>query len=233
MIRDHAFNSAWWKGRAGILEDPRFFALSEAERGDALASWDWVEFRSPFAAAPDPWLLARSGFAYADTQIGFRIALAAVPEYADAAGLVLRFADESPFTLEAKDLPPFPHERFQFLPGATPERLVERYALFGREILAKSPKWCVAVGDPGAPQGWFLAEPDGERLHLALAMLRRGSSLSGHYLYAAALRAFAARGARLGQARFSIRNGPVHNIYSQLGAVFREATGVWLWAAGR
>lgn len=232
MIREHAFNSAWWGGRAGILEDPRFFDLGEAQRRSALEGWEWIEFRCPLASAPEPWRIARAGFVWADAQIGFRISLPAVPEYPESAPLPVHFADELPFSVVAEDLPPFPHERFLLLPGATPGKVVERYARWARELIARSPEWCVAMGEPGRPEGWFLAEKDGERLHLALAMLRRGAALSGHYLYARALKAFAGRGARLGSARFSVRNGPVHNIYARLGAVFRESSGVWLWAAG-
>ena len=231
MIRENAFNTAWWGGRVGILDDPRFFDLPEADRRRALEPWEWIEFRYPLVSAPEPWRIARAGFVWADVQIGFRISLPAVPEYPESAALPLHFANERLFAVEAPDLPPFPHERFPLLPGATPEKVIERYALWARALLAKSPDWCVEVGEPGRPQGWFLAEKDGERLHLALAMLHRDAVISGHYLYARALKAFAQRGARLGQARFSVRNGPVHNIYVRLGAVFREVSGIWLWAA--
>jgi hypothetical protein len=36
---------------------------------------------------------------------------------------------------------------------------------------------------------------------------------------------------RLGEARFSIENRSVHNIYARLGAIFLEPTGCWLWTA--
>jgi len=233
VIKEHAFNSIWWRGRAGILEEPTFFELPEAERLAELESYEWVEFRCPLAAAPDPWRIRRAGFVWADAQIGFRIALPAVPEYPESAALPARFADTEPFEVPAADLPAFPHERFLLIPGATPERVTARYALWAKTLLSHSPEWCVALGMPDAPQGWFLAERDGERLHLALAMLHRNASISGHYLYAKALKVFAERGARLGYARFSIRNSPVHNVYTRLGAVFRETAGVWLWAGGR
>jgi len=233
MIREHAFNSIWWQGRVGILEDPAFFERPEAERRAELEPYEWVEFRCPLASAPDPWSIARAGFVWADAQIGFRIALPAVPEYPESAALPVRFADVEPFDVSAADLPPFPAERFLLVPGATPERVTARYELWAKTLLSHSPEWCVALGEPGAPQGWFLAERDGERLHLALAMLHRHASISGHYVYTRALRAFAERGARLGYARFSLRNGPVHNIYTRLGAVFRDTGGVWLWASSR
>jgi len=79
MIREHAFNSIWWQGRVGILEDPAFFERPEAERRAELEPYEWVEFRCPLASAPDPWSIARAGFVWADAQIGFRIALPAEP----------------------------------------------------------------------------------------------------------------------------------------------------------
>ena len=231
MIRDHEFNGAWWGGRVGIVEDPAFFGQTAAAQRAALAPYAWAEFRCPLEKAPDPWRLAESGFAQVDTQLRFRIALNRLPATASAETLPVRFANETPLLLRPEDLPLFPHERFRHLPGATPEMVTRRYALWAASLSERSPEWCVAVGAAGDPQGWFLAEPEEGHLHLALAMLRRDATISGLDLYAAALTAFGSRGMRLGEARFSIENRSVHNIYARLGALFLEATGCWLWTA--
>jgi len=232
VIREHAFNSAWWGKPVGIVDDPAFFSASDEEQRRALAPYAWAELRCPLETAPDPWTLARRGFAQADTQLRFRIPLKLSTEgSSSAASLPARFADAAPFDLRPEDLPFFDHERFRWLPGATPEVVRRRYALWANGLRKASPEWCVQVGPAGDPQGWFLAEPEKGHLHLALAMLRPGATISGFDLYAAALAAFAQRGMRMGEARFSIENRAVHNIYARLGAVVLETIGVWMWIA--
>jgi hypothetical protein len=232
VIRSHEFNGSWWGAKVGIVQDSRFFDQAEPLRRSALAPYRWAEFRCPLAQAPDPWRLAEAGFVQADTQLRFRIALQRLaPGPESDADLTVRFANQQPFEIPAHDWPDFPHERFRHLPGATAETVAQRYALWGSALLAQSPEWCVEMQRDGEPQGWFLAESEGSHLHLALAMLRVGATVSGLDLYLAALRAFAGRGARLGEARFSIENRSVHNIYSRLGAVFLESIGCWLWRA--
>jgi hypothetical protein len=230
VIRDHAFNCAWWGGRVGILEDPAFFDAPDSDISKALSPYEWVELRCRPESISDPWRLASCGFAYADTQLSFRIALKNI-DAAAIADLSVRFADQEKFVLRSQDWPDFPHERFRHLPGATPSRVARRYEIWARGLIDRAPEWCVEVGDAGRPQGWFLAEPEREHLNLALAMLTSKPSISGFDLYARALNEFSKRGARLGEARFSIENRAVHNIYARLGAIFREVTGCWLWRA--
>lgn len=232
MIRDHEFNCAWWGGRVGILDDPAFFLAPESVRRGELAPYEWVEFRCGLADVAEPRRISDAGFAQVDTQLRFRIAL----DRLSSAGrptddLSVRFADSESLALPRAEWPNFPHERFRHLPGVNSEKLSQRYAIWGSQLLARSPQWCVEVGVAGDPQGWFLAEPEGEHLDLALAMLRRGATLSGLDFYHAALAAFARRGARLGEARFSIENRAVLNIYARLGAVFLKPIGYWIWSA--
>lgn len=229
MIRDHEFNSSWWGGRVGILEDPAFFSQGEEVRRGMLAPFRWVEFRYPLEKLPDPWLVADAGFVQVDTQLRFRISLKDRAGRSDESSLPVRFGDREPFAIPEGQWPPFLHERFRHLPGATPEKVAQRYAIWARALLQGSPEWCVEVGPASDPQGWFFAEPDDAHLHLALALLRSGATISGLDLYAAALRAFSSRGARMGEARFSIENRSVHNIYARLGALFLDAIGCWIW----
>ncbi len=230
MIRDHEFNSAWWGGKVGILDDPAFFSEPESLRGEMLAPYRWVEFRRSVEKVEDPWLLSGAGFVQVDTQLRFRIGLRHLRLRAESA-LPVRFASDSAFSLPDGSWPPFLHERFRHLPGATPDKVAERYAIWARSLLAKSPEWCAEVGPVSDPQGWFFAEPEGEHLHLALALRSAGATASGFDLYAAALESFGVRGAKMGEARFSIENRAVHNIYARLGAVFLDAIGCWLWVA--
>jgi len=53
------------------------------------------------------------------------------------------------------------------------------------------------------------------------------------YLYQKTIRVYATKGARIGFTSFSVRNTAVLNIYSQLGARFTSAEGVWLWHPGK
>jgi hypothetical protein len=228
VIRDHEFNCAWWGERVGILDDPAFFSEPEAVRREMLAPYSWVEFRRSVEKVEEPWLLSEAGFAQVDTQLRFRIGLKRLRSRPDS-DLPVRFANDTAFALPEGNWPPFLHERFRHLPGATPEKVAERYAIWARGLLAKSPEWCAEVGPAADPQGWFFAEAEGEHLNLALALLREGATMSGFDLYAAALAAFGARGAQMGEARFSIENRAVHNIYARLGAVFLDAIGCWLW----
>ncbi|MEO8430291.1 MAG: hypothetical protein ABI592_02200 [Acidobacteriota bacterium] len=229
MIRDHDFNCTWWGARVGILEDAAFFSEPAEKRTAELAPYSWVEFRCALDEAPDPWRLSDAGFAQVDTQLKFRIGLGRIA--ASTEPLTVRFASEEPFALPEKDWPDFIHERFRHLPDTTAKKVSERYSIWGAGLLTRSPEWCVEVGRDGQAEGWFLAEPEGGHLNLALAMTRRGATISGLDFYAAALRAFGERGARLGEARFSIENRPVHNIYARLGAVFLDAIGCWMWSA--
>ena len=118
-------------------------------------------------------------------------------------------------------------------PGATPERVNARYALWAEELLREHPATCLRVLEGGEVQGWFLArvpETEGARgLELTLAMLRRGARISGHGLYQRALVALGERGHRTGSASFSITNTAVLGIYASLGARFLPPRGCWLW----
>ena len=84
MIRDHEFNSRWWGGRVGILDDPAFFSRPEADRRQMLAPYRWVEFRRSVEKVDDPWLVSRADFAQVDTQLRFRIGLKRLPPRPDA-----------------------------------------------------------------------------------------------------------------------------------------------------
>ena len=122
----------------------------------------------------------------------------------------------------------FEHERFLALPGSGPERVTQRYALWCADMVAAHAEHALRVTYQGRVQGWFLSAPERGGLHLALAMLHREASVSGLSLYEQALRAYAARGARIGFASFSVTNSPVHNVYARLGARFLATQGCWL-----
>ena len=229
MIQTHESNSRWWGQPVGIITDPAFFSANEAARNESLAPFAWVEFKAPLATAPSAFLLCATGFALTDVQMGFRIALSAVPESPSVADYDCRSAAEEPFTISADEVRTFTHERFLQLPGITDGMLNERYANWANDIIRTHPRWCLRLSHHGVTQGWFLSESSGGSLGLTLAMLSTQATVSGQHLYQRALREYAKAGATIGHASFSVRNTAVLNIYSHLGAKFTPPTGIWTW----
>jgi len=232
MIREHSHNTAWWGEPVATVEDAAFFGLEPAARQAALRAFAWAEFKSPLASAPPVLKLAGCGFTLVDVQIGFRLMLGAVRDSPSLADLVCQFADQTRWEVGLGETRSFEHERFLQIPGAGPERLAQRYVQWSNQLVREHPEWCLRVLYQGKVQGWFLASLTDQGLYLALAMLSRQAQVSGLHLYQQAIRAYAAKGARIGFASFSVRNTAVLNIYSQLGARFTPAEGVWLWHPG-
>lgn len=228
MIRNHEFHSRWWGEPVGVLDDLDFLALPAAEREAQLRAFAWVELRAPLAVM-DGRALGAAGFVQIDTQIPFRIGIGRVAGGPSLDTLDVTRAADEPFTMSTEEIAAFTHERFRHLPGITPQRLAERFALWANDEIAAAPEWCLRVTSGGATQGWFLSHLAGDGLHLELAMLHRDARISGIYLYRRALVAYAALGARVGLARFSVENTPVLNIYASLGAQFLPPIGIWLW----
>ncbi len=230
MIREHEFNTRWWGSSVGILDDPAFFDLDTDVQADACAPYSWIEFSTQIDAAPHPEKLGRAGFRNVDAQVRFRIGLSGLASAPSVERLAVQSADEQPFDVSGSELLDFVHERFRFLPGITAERINDRYALWSNRLIADYPQWCLRISDGDEVQGWFLAQAKPDRpLHLTLAMLRSDAHISGHLLYQKALLEFAARGARIGEAEFSIGNTAVMNIYASLGARFLHPKGYWHW----
>jgi hypothetical protein len=230
VIREHAANTAWLGRPAGILTDGAFFDLSTAEQAKLLAPFSWTEFRCPLASAPPALKLQGAGFAWIDCQLDFRIALNRITSTPSLEKIEVEFADARPFTVSPAEMRVFRHERFLEIPGVTPEKLAERYAAWAARLIESNPAWCMRVVYESRVQGWYLSEPEGESVHLTLAMLHQDASVTGLHLYQRALLAYAGRGARMGRAAFSVRNTDVHNIYSRLGALFTPPQGCWLHA---
>ena len=234
MIRTHDFNTRWWGGPVGIVDDPAFFNLPAAERQSQLDAFEWVEYRQPLDASPPLNALLDAGFFQADTQIAFLLNLGKLDESPSTAALEVRSASAHPFTVSAADLAHFRHERFRHLPGCSGERIDRRYALWANDLLQASPETCVQVLLDGRLQGWFLSRPArSNHLELTLAMLAGDATISGMLLYQKACIAYGALGYRVGEASFSVTNTAVHNIYAKLGARFAAPLGNWLWINAR
>jgi hypothetical protein len=229
MIREHSHNTAWWGKPVATVDDAAFFALAPAAREAALQPYAWAEFKAPLASAPPFLHLADSGFTLVDVQMGFRLMLEAIPDSPSLANLACEFADQAHFEIETDEPRDFEHERFLQIPGVDRKRLAQRYARWSNQLVSEHPGWCLRVLFQRKVQGWFLACMTDRGLYLALAMLSRAAEVSGLHLYQKAVRAYAAKGARLGFASFSVSNTAVLNIYSQLGARFTPAEGIWLW----
>lgn len=230
MIDRHDFNSDWWGRPVGIIRDDRWFDLPPSQQRTELAPYAWVEFKSPLPTH-EPSRYTAAGFRLTDTQIAFRIALDKIEETSSTLRLGCVAASTKPFQLEAALMSHFQHERFAHLRGVSSERITSRFASWASQLRQAHPDWALEVSFEGQTQGWFVAEPTGKGLYLALAMLARGATLSGANLYRKALHHFAAQGQRIGHAGFSASNTAVLNIYSQLGARFTAAQGAWLWQA--
>jgi hypothetical protein len=164
-----------------------------------------------------------------DVQIVFKLDLRRLPPLPDFANLTIASAAEQPFTIGDDELGEFEHERGRYLPGITPARLKERYMRWANALIAANPDWSLRLQSDGKVQGWFLSEQDEKGFHLTLAALHRDATVSGLLLYQQALATYAQRGQRVGGARFSVTNTPVHNIYAHLGARFLAPHGCWLW----
>lgn len=233
MIREHEFNTRWWGSPVGILNDPGFFDLDQSAQHEACAPFAWIEFSAPLDVAPVPDKLGHAGFYWVDTQIPFRIGLSNIDSTSSIERLSATSAEETPFHISKQELKSFAHERFRFLPGITTERIDERYALWSNLLIANHPAWCLRIVDGTDVQGWFLSQAlPGRPLDLTLAMLKSDARISGHLLYQKAMLEFAVRGARIGNAAFSVVNTPVMNIYASLGARFLTPKGHWLrWTA--
>lgn len=229
MITEDPINSRWWGAPVAQVTDACLFARDPVERARLLSPFAWAEFRAPLHAAPDPWLLAAAGFAFADAHIAFRIRLP--PPNISSSSMLLRarFADEQSFDPCARAVRAFAHERFHLLPGTTEARVAARYLAWAQQLTREHPGWCVEVFDDDAPQGWFCCHTRGGRLDLTLAALYEDATISGLHLYETSLARFGARGQRIGGASFSVTNRDVHGIYAQLGARFTSVTGFWLW----
>jgi hypothetical protein len=229
MIRTHESNTSWWSQPVAIITDSAWFDQDEAARQESLAPYAWAEFKAPLVTAPSALGLCRAGFALTDVQMNFRIGLGSIADSPSLAAYKCRDAVEEPFVIGADDARTFEHERFLQIPGMTHEMLSRRYVNWANDVIAKHPEWCLRLTHQGQTQGWFLSESNGSSVHLVLAMLSATATVSGQHLYHRALREYARRGATIGHAAFSVRNTPVLNIYSQLGAKFTPPTGSWLW----
>ena len=234
MLETHEFNTAWWGAPTGIVRHPEFFSLPVDQQRELLTPFEWAEFKASLVysdreeALPYRQLL-RAGFIQADTQIHFRIGLAALQLTSLLEPLSVRFADEVPFSLPLEAMSIFRHERFYILPGISAERINRRYAMWGQQIILTHPATCLEVLLDGKVQGWFLSMKEGAKLNLTLAMLHQNASISGSMLYQRALVAYGSRGYRIGYASFHVGNTDVLNIYAHLGARFLTPTACWIW----
>lgn len=233
MITEHAFNTRWWGGHVGVVTSPEFFALAPADRSELLKPFEWAELSLGLdESLSHARAIFETGFMQVDTQVMFRINIRKMIDSKFSADLQANFADQHPFVIDGEKIADFTRERFLQIPGATQDRVNQRFALWARLLIEGSPAYCVEITHDEQVQGWFLSQPGkGGSVNLALAMLSAEATVSGMYVYQRALKAYAERGHNAGWASFSISNTAVHNIYSHLGAHFVAPRGNWLWVA--
>lgn len=233
LIRQNPYDSAWWGQSVGAITAGSFFERDVASSRDALKPFAWVEFKAPLDEAPPFAVLQQLGFVLADVQMPFRLALKTVPDALCLSELECCSAALAGFEVDPSLIRDFEHERFLQLRGIAQAKLCERYAHWANQLVREHPEWSFCLRRAGKVQGWFLSEPAPRGLSLTLAMLSKSATVSGAVLFHKALRAYAAMGAGIGFASFSVRNTPVLNIYSTLGAKFLPVIGNWLWQAER
>jgi hypothetical protein len=229
MITINEPNAAWLGEPAGTLVDSSWFEKPIALQKQELNRFSFVEFKAPLDATPKGDVLRDSGFFWSDVQISFRLALDKLPSSPSLDRYQCVSAVEQPFVVDAAELRDFANERFFALPGMNAFRLNARYAVWANQLIARQPSSCFRIMLDGRVQGWFLGSREGSTVNLTLAMLAADASSSGAHLYHKAASAYAAQGCILGKAIFSVRNMPVLNIYSKLGAQFMRPEGVWMW----
>ena len=205
-----------------------FLGNPEAVQAE-LQAYDWAEYTDPEAPAATRLAVHRAGFFHADTHIQFRIDLRRFAAEALPPGVEVRQAGLGVDDWKPTGLRPFEHERFAMLASCTPERLVDRYAVWAAELARSTPATCLEIFLHGRCAGWFLSRPSKTGLELALAMTTADEVLPGATLYRVALAAYARSGFRIGHAGFGVRNRSVHNIYAALGARFTGPRDAWLW----
>ncbi len=233
MIRQHDFNAEWWGAPIGIVADAEaLLRASPAEVSAACKRYEWVELRYLDDAAVDHVALLERGFFAVDTQIRFRVGLPRLRSTPSLERLQVRFAHEEPFDVEPGDILPFGSERYAALPGATEEKMRERYVMWSKVLLEQTPERCLQVHIDGVVQGHFLSQSQQGRLNLTLAMLHPNATCSGMLLFHKALLAYAAQGERVGHASFRATNTAVLNIYSSLGARFLKPELFWFRLRG-
>lgn len=232
MIRVHEFNSEWWGCPVGIVDDPVFFSLAPDERKKLIDPYSWVEYRAVVGEHPPFRTVSEAGFFHADTQVEYEILLEDVRTTPSMNVLKTRFADEQTFVARAEDMKDFAAERFNHLPGMTPQRVNSRYALWGRKLVAESPEWCMEVLESGEVQGWSFGRMTNKGLNLTLRVLRRGARIRGRDLYRKTNLEYAKRGATTGWASHSVSNLAGLNINASLGAHYKGVEHFWLWTRG-
>lgn len=231
MIQNNKYNSAWLGLNAGTLTDPGWFLKSSRERETDLAGFGFVEFKSPVSNAPAATLLQEAGFFWVDAIIGFRIGLNRFSTTPSIERYECVSAESEPFRVDGREMMEFQSERFLSLPGMTSELLAKRYESWANQLVNEEPCSCFRVLLGGKTQGWFLGKKRGTTIDLTLAMLAKGASASGAHLYHKSLLAYSNMGCSMGRAAFSVKNTPVLNIYSSLGAHFTQPEGVWMWVS--
>ena len=168
-----------------MLFDARFFELPERQRAESLSTFDWVEFRCDLKQSLPIPTIAAAGFVQVDVNLHFRIDLRTVAKTPSCEGLETNRASEKTPRVNSGELPAFANERFRFLPGVDIAKVNERYAVWGNQLVSKSPEWCFTVSQKGKVQGWFLSSMDAEgSLNLTLAMLSPKAEISGVHLCA-------------------------------------------------
>jgi hypothetical protein len=224
MITSHAFNSAWWGAPVGITATFEALASSPETMRAAAEPYEWVEARVPVADLPSEWPGPCNGFTWVDLQLGYRVALKRVESLPSTWSVAA--ADRRPIDLD--NFADFSAERYSRIPGATSQRLAERYRLWATDLIEASPHACATVLRGDEVAGYVLGSVAGTKASFTLAVASRRSTAHGLGIYLGAAALYRNLGATSMHASLSASNLPALNAHVALGCLFVSATSIWL-----
>ncbi len=229
LIRHHEFNSSWWGKPVGIVSLEKIEPKQMQSLHEVLSLYDWVEYKQNLVDGISNLCISRLGFELVDVQIPFRISLSNIASTPSIENMQIIPASERSFAIERDEFIPFHNERFKFIIESNEALLNKRIYLWSNQLIEANPQHCVRLELLGETMGWFLGQVTDQGLQLTLAMLKRGSNISGMHLYQKAMNYYKLLGFKIGYASFSVTNTPVMNIYAKLGARFYDPIGCWIW----